>query len=266
MNIRPMFATVFAIAFSAAATAAFAQDAPPAPPASQNPSQGSGSGSQHSGRSGYGGGGFTGHGILGAVTEVAASHYSVKTDAGETYTVYFSANTRIVKQTAEHRGSGAGGQGRGEGAGGGNPPQTIKATDIKVGDAIAASGEVDATAKSVGAVFIVEVDPERAKQLREAQANYGKTWLMGKVTAIADAKVTLQSAIDNTAHTFVADENTAFRKRREPITLADIQVGDSVRAEGAVKDGVFVAVSVNVMGMPPGGTPSVPRESPPPPK
>ena len=64
-------------------------------------------------------------------------------------------------------------------------PQAIKATDIKVGDAIAASGETDANAKSVGAVVIMQIDPERAKQIREMQANYGKTWLMGRVTAIA---------------------------------------------------------------------------------
>ena len=127
----------------------------------------------------------------------------------------------------------------------------IKATDIKVGDAIGASGEIDATAKSVGAVVIFQIDPERAKQMREMQANYGKTWLMGKVTAINDVKVTLQGGPDNATHTFVADENTTFRKRRDPITLADIQVGDMVRVEGAVKNGSFLATSVAVMGPPP---------------
>ena len=30
------------------------------------------------------------------------------------------------------------------------------------------------------------------------------------------------------------------------MTLADIQVGDTIRVEGAVKDGVFTATSVNV--------------------
>jgi hypothetical protein len=128
-----------------------------------------------------------------------------------------------------------------------NPPTTIKASDIKVGDAIGASGEMDANTKSVGAVVIFQIDPERAKQMREMQANYGKTWIMGKVTAINEAKVTLQGGPDNATHTFVADENTTFRKRRDPITLADIQVGDMVRAEGAIKDGSFLATAVAVM-------------------
>ena len=77
---------------------------------------------------------------------------------------------------------------------GGNPPQQIKATDIKVGDAIGAMGEVDATAKSMGATVIVQFDPERAKQMEEMRASYGKTWIMGKVTAIDGVKVTVMGA------------------------------------------------------------------------
>jgi hypothetical protein len=173
--------------------------------------------------------------------------------------VHFSANTRIMKQGAGMRGRP--GTSRGDAVG--NPPQALKATDIKVGDAVAAMGEVDAAAKSVGAMAIVLVDPERARQMREMQANYGKTWIMGKVTAVDGVKVTLQGAVDNAAHSFVADENTTFRKRRDPITLADIQVGDMVRAEGTRKDGIFTATTVMVMGMPQGGPAGVPHNGPP---
>ena len=63
--------------------------------------------------------------------------------------------------------------------------------------------------------------------------------------------MTLQGGPDNATHTFLADENTTFRKRRDPITLGDIQVGDMVRAEGAVKNGAFLATTVAVMGPPP---------------
>ena len=218
-----------------------------------------------------------GRGLTGTVTEAAADHYTIKTDAGETYTVHFSANTRILKMGVGMRGRGEHGQagqtgqggeggerGQGMGAGGGNPPQPIKPADIKVGDAIAAMGEIDAAAKSVGATMILQIDPERAKQMREMQANYGKTWLMGKVTAIDGVKVTLTGGVDNASHAFVADENTTFRKRRDPITLGDIQVGDMVRVEGAVKDGAFVATAVNAMGQPPEEGPSGPRQGPPP--
>jgi hypothetical protein len=232
MKYHLLSAIAFGLALSVTVSA---QDANPGP---------------RGGRGGWGGGMGMGGGITGTVIEVAADHYTIKTDAGDTYMIHFSVNTRIVKQTIQRRGEG-----------GGNPPQTLKPADIRVGDAVGVMGEVDAAAKSVGAVVIALLDPERARQMRELRANFGKTWLQGRVTAINETKVTLQSSVDNAAHVFVADENTTFRKRREPITLADVQAGDVVRVEGAVKDGTFVAAAVVVMGMPPGGTPVVPREA-----
>ena len=234
MKIHCLCAIVFGVALTLSASS---QDANPG---------------QRGGRGGWGGM-SGGGGVTGTVTEVLADHYIIKTDGGETYTIQFSANTRIMKQMARQRGEG-----------GGNPPQPLKSTDIKVGDAVAALGEVNAAAKSVGAVVVLQLDPERAKQFREMQANFGKTWLMGKVTAIDGTKVSIFAAVDNAAHAFVADENTTFRKHREPITLTDVQVGDRVRVEGAVKDGIFVAASVTVMGMPQGGAPSVPHDGAPP--
>jgi hypothetical protein len=214
-----------------------------------------------------------GRGLMGTVTEVAANHYTIKTDAGGNYIVHFTADTRIFKQVAGTRaGNSAGegqnggqGAGRGQGSGmdrgygGGNPPQQIKPTDIKVGDAISVMGNVDATAKSVAANRIAQLDPAVVEQIRAMEANFGKTWLMGKVTAIDGTKITLTGVLDNAPYFVVADENTAFRKRRDAITLADIQVGDTVRADGAVKDGVFTATNVNVFGGSGGETPSVPR-------
>jgi hypothetical protein len=232
----PLLLLLGAVSFGA-----LAQTTNPAQDPGQAP-QGRGS-SQRGNRSAWGGG-MMGRGVLGTVTEVAPDHFTMKTDAGELYTIHYSVNTRIMK--------GGGGQRRGQGGSENEPPATppsaIKASDIKVGDAIGASGEIDANAKSVGAVAIFQIDPERVKQMREMQANYGKTWVMGRVTAINDVKVTLQGGPDNAIHAFVADENTTFRKRRDPVTLADIQVGDMIRAEGSVKNGAFLATSVAVMG------------------
>jgi hypothetical protein len=197
-----------------------------------------------------------GRGLVGNVTEVAKDHYTVKSDAGDVYTVLFSVNTRIMKQTPRRNRQGDPADAMNEPP---TPPVSLKSTDIKVGDVIAADGEINASAKTVGAVVILLIDPERAKQLREMEANYGKTWLMGKVTAINDLRITVLGGPDNVAHSFVADENTAFRKRREPITMADVQVGDMVRAEGAVKNGAFMATTVAVMSAPAGSMPQAPR-------
>lgn len=260
MKVRVFRTVLFAFAINAAA---IAQDANPAPPAQQE--RGGGYGRAGGYGRGFGGMGMAGgRGVMGTVTEVAADHYLIKTETGDIYTVHFSANTRIMKQPAGMRGpGGGGGRGMANGGGGGmgrggNPPQQIKATDIKVGDAVGAMGDLDATAKSVGAVVIMQLDPERARQMAEMQANFGKTWLQGKVTAIDGVKLTLMSPIDNASHTFVADENTTLRKRRDPITLADIQVGDMVRAEGVIKAGTFTATAVSVMGMPPAGATGAP--------
>jgi Domain of unknown function (DUF5666) len=249
---------IFLLALSAGVSAAHAQDANPPQQPGDGPAQGPGRG-QRGGRGAWGG--MMGRGVIGTVTEVAPDHYTVKTESGDLYIVHYSVNTRIMK-------GGGGGSRRGVSDDGGpppNPPEAIKAADIKVGDAIAANGEVDTTAKSVGAVVVFQIDPERAKQMREMQANYGKTWLMGRVTAISELKVTLQGGPGNESHTFVADESTTFRKRRDPITLADIQVGDMVRVEGVLNGGSFLAKSVAVMAPPPQRTTQQGGAEPPPP-
>lgn len=248
MKSRLVAVAMLAFALGVAA----AQDNATNPPA-QSQTPGGGMGRGQGGGRGWGGFG-QGRGVMGTVTEAGSDHYTIKTEMGESYTVHFSANTRLIKQPAQRTNQQDGMR---------VPPEEIKAGDIHVGDVIAAMGEVDATNKSVGAMSVIKLDPERAKQMQEMQANFGKTWLMGKVTSINETKVTLQSPVDNAAHTFVADENTTFRRRREPVTLADLEVGQNVRVEGAVKDGVFTASTVMFMLPPATGGPA-PRPGPPP--
>jgi hypothetical protein len=185
--------------------------------------------------------GMMGRGVMGTVTEVAPDHFTVKTEAGDIYTIHYSVNTRIMKGNDRFRRPQSGSDAPF------SPPTPIKPADIKIADAIAAYGEMDKAAKSIGAIAIVQVDPDTAKRMREMQGNYGKTWLMGRVTAINEAQVTIQGGPDNATHIFTADENTTFRKRRDPITLADIQPGDVVRVEGSLKNGSFAASTVSVM-------------------
>lgn len=241
MRMRGLFMYVLGLAVGAAVAA---QQGPPLDgPGGMGPRGGRGMGM-----------GMMGHGVVGTVTEVAADHYTLRNDSGETWTVHYSVNTRIMKQPAGQRDEG----------GPRTPPQQIKPDDIKVGDMIGAGGEVDNTAKSVGAVFIMQLDPETAKRMHEMQANFGKTWLAGRVTAINETTVTIHSGVDDAEHNFTADENTTFRRHREPITLADIQVGDNVRVEGAVKAGTFTATSVLVMMPPAQGGPMRPHSEEPP--
>src|SRR5580704_11320401 len=73
---------------------------------------------------------MAGRGVIGTVTEVGSDHYTLKTELGETYTIHFSANTRVIKQPPQRMNQGTSMR---------TPPQEIKATDIRVGDAIAAT-------------------------------------------------------------------------------------------------------------------------------
>jgi hypothetical protein len=168
-----------------------------------------------------------GNGVRGTVTAAAASSFTIRTDEGDTYQVLYSANSRLVKDG-----------------------QPIEASDIHVGDMLMAAGIVDAKAKTVGAVLLVDID---ANEVRNARAAFGKTWVMGKVTAIHELRITIERAGDKQAQVLAVDENTSFRKRREDVTLADVKVGDMISAQGALHADTFLATTLRIM--PPGTGP-----------
>jgi Domain of unknown function (DUF5666) len=107
-----------------------------------------------------------------------------------------------------------------------------------------AGGLVDAKARTVGAVLVIDID---AKEVQQARAAFGKTWVMGKVTAIHDLKITIERAGDKQTQVVAVDENTSFRKRREDVTLADVKVGDMISAQGALHADTFLATNLRIM-------------------
>jgi Domain of unknown function (DUF5666) len=144
--------------------------------------------------------------------------------------------------------------------------QPIEATEVHVGDMLMAGGIVDAKARTVGAAFIVDID---AKEVRDARAAFGKTWVMGKVTAIHELRITIERAGDKQSQIVAVDENTSFRKRREDVTLADVKVGDTISAQGALHGDAFLATTLRIMGpgsnFSPGAGPGRPPGTPAPP-
>ena len=180
-----------------------------------------------------------GNGVRGTVTAAGSNSFTIRTDEGDTYKVLYSPNTRLVKDR-----------------------QPIEAADIHVGDMLMAGGLVDTKAKTVGAVFLLDID---AQEVRKARAAFGKTWVMGKVTAVHELKITIERAGDKQAQIVAVDENTSFRKHREDVTLADIKVGDFISAEGALHADIFLATNLRIMdpetgrgrGPLPGGAPPV---------
>ena len=158
-------------------------------------------------RGGQGGGMGTGRGVGGTVTAISGTTIIIKTEDGDTYQILTSANSHIMKRVDRQ-------------------PEPVKITDIHAGDAVMAGGEIDAKAKTVGAVFVMVLTPEQAAQAKKMREDFGKTWTAGEVTAIKDLDITIKRR-DGVSQTVSVDENTSFKKQNESITLADIQVGDN---------------------------------------
>lgn len=204
-----MAASLLLPAYALAAPAARAIQEPP----------GAGQDQDQPGGGGMGGFQFADHGIHGTITAVAGNTITVKTDQGETYSVATGPNTRFRKQRDE-----------------------IKVSDLHSGDEIAAVGDKDPKARTVGAVFVIVIDREQEQKMR---ADFGKTWTAGIVQSIDGTNIVIKRP-DNVTQTVAVDENTSFRRRREDITLPDIKVGDNLTARGALQNGSFLATMVNI--------------------
>jgi hypothetical protein len=199
--------------------------------------------------------------IGGTITAISGPLVTIKTVDGAVYQVVTTDNTRVMR-------------------GRGNP---AKLTDLKVGDALMAMGNMDTPNKTIHAAMLVSMDADQMKKIEDAQkqqmANLGKTLIAGRVTAIDMDNVTMTlERPDGVSQTIGFDDNTSFRRGRmatmgngtgftgggnstatgaatnanatptgESITLADIKVGDRVAGPGEVKSGRFVAKELTVM-------------------
>jgi len=147
------------------------------------------------------GGGFGGgQQVQGTVTAATAAKITIQTDAGDSYTVTVTDSTRVTKDR-----------------------QQIKPADVKVGDGVTAFGTVDATAKTVAAMMVIDVDAATIKQAKE---DMGKTYITGKITAIdADnLKLTIMRT-DNVSQMIAVDEGTSFQRGARGITVPSMMGG-----------------------------------------
>lgn len=167
--------------------------------------------------------GMAGNSAHGTVTAVTGNEITIRNEQGEFYKVITSPNTHVRKNREE-----------------------AKISDIHPGDVVVAAGNLDDKARTVGAVFVIVLDPQQAAQMEKMREDFGKTWTAGKVTAIKDLTFTIERP-DHATQTITVDENTSFKKRREDITYPDIKIGDMVRASGAMQNGSFLAKTVAVM-------------------
>ena len=160
--------------------------------------------------------------VRGTVSSVQGSDIAIKTEEGVAYTVHCSDNTRIYKNR-----------------------QSMKVADIRAGDMLIAAGDLDEKAHMLRAIFVGDVD---AATVRKMRADLGKTWIAGKVTAIDmdSLKLTVQR-VDQKTQVILVDDTTSFKKDGQSVTLQDLKVGDTVRGQGGMKDGIFVPTTLNIV-------------------
>ena len=148
--------------------------------------------------------------------------FAVKTDSGQPWKVLYGVNTRLMKDR-----------------------ESIRASDIQMGDMIFAAGNVDAKKKTVGAAILIDIPSE---EVRKAREGLGKTWTAGKITAIAGTRIQVKR-LDGVEQSIAVDENTSFREKRDSVTLADLRPGEGFRAEGHVINGTFTATTLTVFDL-----------------
>lgn len=186
---------------------------------------------------GRGGGGgmfmMGGNSAHGTVTAVSGNDITIKDEQGQIYKVETGPNTRIRKDRGE-----------------------VNISDIHPGDVIVAVGNLDEQAKTVGAMFVVVLNPQQAARMEQMRSDFGKTWVAGQVTAKQGLTLTVERP-DKVTQIITVDENTEFRKRgpqgQEDVAFPDIKVGDHIMARGSLQNGNFLATTVGVVPPRPAG-------------
>jgi len=221
-----------AVLATAICGAAMAQDAPPA-----------------AGQDGGGPGRGMGRdfqGVGGQITAIEGSTITLQTFTGETAKVKVSSSTRLMKDRNE-----------------------AKLSDFKVGDRVFARGEQGKDGVWNAQMLGQRSGPPnggRGGTMGGAQLkpeDNGKTYIFGELVKVEGTKLTVKKP-DNTVQVIEVDDETSFRSGRESVTLADVKIGDFVRGQGAVKNGVFVPKELN-SGKPRGQQAGGPPPPPPPP-
>ena len=131
------------------------------------------------------GGGRRGGGVRGTVTGVSGTSVMLKNEQGEAWTIISTDNTRVRRD---------------------GQPGTVGA--IQAGDEVIAMGVPDPDKHEVHAMMVMDVS---AAQVAKAKANLGKTYIVGRITAINETLLTIMRS-DRVAQVISLDETTSLHK------------------------------------------------------
>lgn len=126
-----------------------------------------------------------GRGVRGTVVSASGANVTLKTEQGETWTVITTDNTRVNLDR-----------------------QTVKVAELKAGDEVMAMGVPDPDKHELHAMMVMGAS---AAEVAKMKANLGKTYIVGRVTAINDTNVTVMRP-DKVSQTMALDESTSLRR------------------------------------------------------
>jgi hypothetical protein len=188
-------------------------------------------------------------GVGGQITAIEGSTLTLQTFRGETAKVIITSSTRLTRDRND-----------------------AKLSDFKVGDRVFAAGELGKDGAWTARVLAERSGGGRGGMEQQKPEDNGKTYILGAVAKIDGTKLTIKKP-DNSEQVIEVDDDTSFRnERRESVTLAEIKVGDFVRGQGTLKNGVFVPKELNAgrprgprqAAAPPGGASQAPDQTAPP--
>jgi Domain of unknown function (DUF5666) len=164
--------------------------------------------------------------VFGKITAVHTDSFEIANPNGETVIVKLTDSTEFRKDR-----------------------QPVKRTDFKVGDLIVVRGE-ESPDHTWTAQMIAGRSGNGAEgrgQFFSRQGTLGKDYVVGEIKSIDAPKISVLRS-DNVTQTIELNEDTSLRKGRESVTMADVQVGDHLFAQGALQNDVFVPKMVVVIG------------------
>jgi len=143
---------------------------------------------------GQGFNGRQGHGIRGTVVGTSGANVALKTETGEAWTVITTDNTRVNLDR-----------------------QPVKVAELRAGDEVIAMGVPETDKHELHALALFGAS---AAQVAKLKADLGKTYIVGRITAIDETKLTILRP-DKVSQTINLDESTSLhRGGRPPAELA----------------------------------------------
>lgn len=161
-------------------------------------------------------------GVGGQITAIEGQTVTLQTFRGQTAKVNITSATRITKDRNE-----------------------AKLSDFKIGDRVFVAGEQGKDGVWTARMLAQRSGGFRGGMAQQKPEDNGKTYILGEVAKIDGTRLTIRKP-DNIEQIIEVDDDTSFRnERRESVTLVELKVGDFVRGQGALKNGVFVPRELN---------------------